>query len=136
MGFDTTRMADNGAARHEGHIGQARIDGHLGLGVLQVWRGQHGQKLQYAGTWRHDLKDAPQDGEREAFEQALQEGRALRFEGAFDDPGQPGKVTVTTEVRISSLSDYAYLVDPDDPRSPTVSVTVVNFRPVDELQGV
>lgn len=136
MGFDTTRMADHHTGPHGGHIGRARIDGRPGIGVLQVWRGQHGQKLEYAGTWRHDLEDAPQDGEREAFERALREGRTLRFEGRLDDPGQPEKETVTAQVRISSLSEYAYVVDPDDPRSPTVRVTLVNFRPVEELQGV
>ena len=136
MALEPGTKSLDGTVRSDGPIGEARLVGHPGVGVLQVWRGQHGQALEYAGTWRHDLEDPAGAGEREDFERAMREGRAVPFEGRLYDPGQPEKATIHTSVRISSIGEYAYRVRPDDPQSATVQVMMVNFRPVDEIEGV
>ena len=136
MALESGTMAVNGKARSGGPIGEARLVGHPGVGVLQVWRGQHGQALDVAGTWRHDLHDQAGAGEREDLERALREGRPVPYEGTLYDPGQPEKATIRTSVRISSIGEYAYLVEPEDPQSATVQVVLVNFRPVDDIEGV
>lgn len=135
MDGDTISTADR-SARHPAHVGRATLVGHPGVGVLQVWRGQHGQKLEYAGTWRRELDDGAVTDDRQEFEQAMRAGQAVRFEGVLDDPGQPERDSVAADVLISSISSYAYLVDPEDPRSRRVDVTLVNFRPVEEVPGV
>ncbi len=122
--------------RRLGRPPRATLIGHRGVGLLQVWRGRLGEKLEYAGTWRHELEEGHDPGEDEELERAMRERRPVPFEGALDDPGQPGLAAVSAEVLISSISSYAYLVDPEDPGSRRVNVTLVNFRPKDELPGV
>lgn len=133
MALDSGKAAAVAGARASGHVGSSRLIHRSGIGVLQVWRGQHGQKLQYVGSWRHELNDPEDAGEREELDRAMREGRSVRFEGLLDDPGQPGRETVSTDVRISSMSEFEYVVEPDDPHSATVKVRLVNFRPVGEL---
>lgn len=128
--------AGHHVARRLGRPTRATLVGHRGVGVLQVWRGRLGQKMAYAGTWRHELEDGHDPGVDAELERAMREHRPVPFEGALDDPGQPGLDMVSAEVLISSISSYAYLVDPEDPASRRVDVTVVNFRPKDELPGV
>ncbi len=99
--------------------------------MLQVWRDRHGQPLEYAGTWRHDLQDPAGAEERGELERAMREGSAVPFEGTLSDPGRPEQGSIRTSVRISSMGEYAYLMDPDDPQSVTVQVMLVNFRPAD-----
>lgn len=131
------KIASNGkAAASAAANARARLAGRPGVGTLQVWRGQHGQKLEYAGTWRRELEDGAADTDLEEFGSAFREGRALRFEGRLDDPARPEDGDVSTDVKISSISRYAYRIDPKDPASATVEVVLVNFRPVDELPGV
>lgn len=122
--------------RLDGRGSEARLVGHPGVGVLQVWRGQHGQALEYAGTWRHELREPAGESERRELERAMREGTPVPFDGSFDDPGQPDKASVHADVRISSIGEYSYLVRPDDPNSETVQVVLVNFRPVGEIEGV
>jgi len=136
MAREPGTKAVGGTVRSDGPIGESRLVGHPGVGVLQVWRGRHGQALEYAGTWRHDLEDPAGAGEREDFERAMREGRAVPFDGRFDDPGQPQKARVQADVRISSIGEYLYRVEPDDPDSEAVRVVLVNFRPVGEVEGV
>lgn len=136
MALEPGTKAANGTTRGFGHGSEARLVGHPGVGVLQVWRGQHGQALEYAGTWRHELRDPADESERRDLERAMREGRPLPFDGRLDDPGQPQKASVHADVRISSIGEYLYRVDPDDPDSETVPVVLVNFRPVGEVEGV
>ncbi len=135
MALESGTTAKNGAARSDGFIGEARLVGHPGVGVLQVWRDRHGQALEYAGTWRHDLQDPAGAEERGELERAMREGRAIPFEGTLYDAGQPGQEIIRTRVRISSMGEYDYRIDPDDPQSVTVQVMLVNFRPVDGVEA-
>jgi hypothetical protein len=136
MALEPGTKTANGTTRPTGHSSEARLVGHPGVGVLQVWRGQHGQALEYAGTWRHELREPAGESERRDLERAMREGRAVPFDGRFDDPGQPQKASVHADVRISSIGEYLYRVEPDDPDSETVPVVLVNFRPVGEIEGV
>lgn len=135
MALESGIPSSIGGARPDTTVGRSRLIGHRGVGVLQVWRGQHGQTLEVAGSWRHELDDPEDAGELEALQGALRDGRAVRFEGRLSDPGHPERDTVSVEVRISSMSEFDYVVEPEDPRSPTVHVRLVNFRPVGGIDG-
>lgn len=116
-----------------GRMGEARLADRPGAGTLQVWRGQRGETLEYAGTWRRGLERGADPADVEALEKARREGRTVRFEGRLDDPEQPRRKEVAVPVEIRSLGRYPYVLDPSDPSSPTVDVLLVNFRPVEEV---
>lgn len=107
------------------------LNGRSGVGALQVWRGQHGQVLGVSGSWRLELDGSAAPPALDELRSALSEGRAVRFEGRLEDAGRSESGSVTAEVRLSSIGTYRYVLHPNDGDSPTVDVTIVNFRPVD-----
>jgi len=154
-------IGTNGEGSRGTGPGRARLNGLAGVGSLLVWRGQHGQVLALAGSWRLELNGGDGAATLEDLRRAMQEGRSVRFEGRLLDPGRAGAAApdgagggadaaapagaeaadgvgaafatpVDTTVRISSIGTYRYLLHPRDPESPAVDVTMVNFRPVDD----
>lgn len=124
--------ASNGPGGNGAAPVDARLAGQSGVGTLRVWRGQHGQVLGYAGSWRLELSETNGVASLDALRAAHADGRTVRFQGSLDDPGKGEAGAVDAEVRISSIGTYQYQLSPGDPNSKTVDVTLVNFIPVQD----
>lgn len=87
-------------------MGEARPAGIPGTGTLQVARGGQGNVLDVVGTWRLNRELMAQDTSR--LVSAYEAGEAVWCEGKLDDPVQRKGGPVKVEVKISSVSTYAY----------------------------
>lgn len=123
----------NGPGSNGAAPGGARLAGQTGVGSLRVWRGQHGQVLGFAGSWRRELSSSNGAADLEALRAAHADNRTVRFQGSLEDPGKDEVTPVDAEVRISSIGTYRYLLNPGDPGSKSVDVTLINFLPVQDL---
>ena len=85
---------------------QASLAGIPGFGTLQVVRGHNGETLEVIGTWR--LIDDQEGTSTERLNRACEAGETVVYEGKFDDPAHPEKSHIKTDVRITSVRNYAF----------------------------